>query len=78
VVNILRMDKIKIGVIGCGYWGPNLIRNFVEIPDSDVVAVADLDEERLSFIQSRFPQIKLTRDYYKRRSTSPMADELGG
>lgn len=57
------MGTIKIGVIGCGYWGPNLIRNFVEIPDSDVVAVADLDEKRLSFIQSRFPQINLTRDY---------------
>jgi predicted dehydrogenase len=58
------MGTLKIGVIGCGYWGPNLIRNFVEIPNSDVVAVADLDEERLSFIQSRFPQIIITRDYH--------------
>ncbi len=58
------MSTLKIGIIGCGYWGPNLIRNFVEIPNSDVVAVADLDEDRLSFIQSRFPQIKLTRDYH--------------
>jgi len=58
------MGTLKIGVIGCGYWGPNLIRNFVEIPNSDVVAVADLDEKRLSFIQSRFPQINLTRDYH--------------
>ena len=58
------MGTLKIGIIGCGYWGPNLIRNFVEIPNSDVVAVADLDEERLSFIQSRFPQIQLTRDYH--------------
>jgi len=58
------MSNLKIGVIGCGYWGPNLIRNFVEIPDSEMVAVADLDEKRLSFIQSRFPQLKLTRDYH--------------
>ena len=58
------MRKLKIGAIGCGYWGPNLIRNFVEIPDADMVAVADLDENRLSFIHSRFPQLKLTRDYH--------------
>jgi predicted dehydrogenase len=58
------MEKLKIGVIGCGYWGPNLIRNFIEIPDSDMVAVADLDIARLEFIQSRFPQVSITRDYH--------------
>jgi predicted dehydrogenase len=57
------MEKIKVGVIGCGYWGPNLIRNFVEIPTSQVVAVADLREERLEHIQSRYPRIETTQDY---------------
>jgi predicted dehydrogenase len=33
---------IKIGVIGYGYWGPNLVRNFMEAPGSTVVAVCDL------------------------------------
>jgi predicted dehydrogenase len=57
------MELIKVGVIGCGYWGPNLIRNFVEIPNSDVVVVADLKEERLSNIVARYPKIMVTKNY---------------
>ena len=56
------MDRIKVGVIGCGYWGPNLIRNFVEIPTSNVVAAADLRDERLEHIKARYPQISVTKD----------------
>ena len=56
--------NLRIGVIGSGYWGPNLIRNFVELSGSDVVAVADLDQERLDNICERFPQVQVvTRDY---------------
>jgi predicted homoserine dehydrogenase-like protein len=43
------MKNVRVGVIGSGYWGPNLIRNFVEIPSADVVAVADLSEDRLTW-----------------------------
>jgi predicted dehydrogenase len=57
------MKPIRLGIIGCGYWGPNLIRNFVEITWSEVVMVADLKEERLSHVKSRFPQIQVTQDY---------------
>ena len=57
------MDPIKVGVIGCGYWGPNLIRNFVELSTSDVLAVADLREERLAHIKCRYPNITTTQDY---------------
>jgi predicted dehydrogenase len=57
------MKPLRIGIIGCGYWGPNLIRNFVEIPGSEVVAVSDLRQERLAHIKSRFPAIKVTQDY---------------
>lgn len=56
--------RTRIAVIGSGYWGPNLIRNFVELPESDIVAVADLDQERLDGISQRFPQVEFTtRDY---------------
>ena len=58
-------DKLRIGVIGSGYWGPNLIRNFVELPGSLVVAVADLDQKRLDSICSRFPQVGLTTLDYR-------------
>lgn len=42
------MDKIGVGVVGCGYWGPNLVRNFWHHPDSEVVACCDLRDKRLS------------------------------
>lgn len=54
---------INVGVVGCGYWGPNLVRNFSEITESKVVAVADLDEQRLRRIKGRYPSIDITTDY---------------
>lgn len=58
-------EKLRIGAIGGGYWGPNLIRNFIEIPDAELVAVADLDDDRLNHLKSRFPQIQITTKNYK-------------
>lgn len=49
---------MNIGIIGCGYWGPNLIRNFNAMDSVNVVAVSDLREERLSFISKQFPAVK--------------------
>ena len=46
---------IKIGVIGYGYWGPNLVRNFAETPGVAVAAVADLDTAKLEIVQRRYP-----------------------
>ena len=58
------MTELRIGAIGCGYWGPNLIRNFVEIPGAVVVAVSDLQVEPMNRIRQRFPLIEhATRDY---------------
>lgn len=57
------MSRIKVGVIGSGYWGPNLIRNFAEIGTSDLVAVADLSLDRLGNIKRRYPQTIVTQDY---------------
>jgi predicted dehydrogenase len=54
---------INIGVIGYGYWGPNLVRNFSEVPGSRVVAVSDLRPERLAVVQSRYPQVKTVTDH---------------
>lgn len=41
------MDRIPVGIIGCGYWGPNLIRNFSNCPLTEVVAVHDMSPARL-------------------------------
>src|SRR5918993_3267436 len=49
---------IRLGIIGYGYWGPNLVRNFMEAPGSTVVAVCDFRPERLNQLKSRYPSIK--------------------
>lgn len=53
---------ITVGVIGYGYWGPNLVRNFMETPGARVGMVADLRSERLSSIPKRYPTIEVTTD----------------
>lgn len=59
------MKKVKVGAIGCGYWGPNLIRNFIEISETELVAIADLDRTRLKHMRARYPQIShVTEDYH--------------
>ncbi len=57
------MKDIKVGVIGCGYWGPNLIRNLNENPDTDVVYACDLDKGKLERIKLRYPNIDTSMDY---------------
>jgi len=54
---------INIGVVGYGYWGPNLVRNFLELPRTVVKAVADLDSSKLEIVSRRYPAIKTTRDF---------------
>jgi predicted dehydrogenase len=51
------MDRIKVGVLGCGYWGPNLIRNFATCPQTEVVAACDSSPARLEAIGRSFSQI---------------------
>lgn len=57
------MDILRIGVIGYGYWGPNLARNFFELPGSEVVAISDLSEKNLERAKSKYSDIVLTTDY---------------
>jgi predicted dehydrogenase len=49
---------INIGVIGHGYWGPNLVRNFMLARGSAVTRVCDLREERLAPLQKQYPGLK--------------------
>ena len=53
---------IRIGVIGYGYWGPNLVRNFADRPNAQVTVVADLLPERLAEVQRRYPAVRVTAD----------------
>jgi len=54
---------LKVGVIGCGYWGPNLIRNFINLDEAYVKTCADLLQERLDHMKSLYPTVETTRDY---------------
>ncbi|MCA9400636.1 MAG: Gfo/Idh/MocA family oxidoreductase, partial [Candidatus Omnitrophica bacterium] len=54
---------IKVGVIGCGHWGPNHIRIFSHLANSVSFMCADLNEERLKKIKETFLNIKTTQNY---------------
>ena len=49
---------VTVGVIGCGYWGPLLVRNFKSLPDCLLKAVCDVNAERLKHIHALYPEIE--------------------
>ncbi|HXG46489.1 MAG TPA: Gfo/Idh/MocA family oxidoreductase [Methylomirabilota bacterium] len=54
---------IKIGVVGCGYWGPNLIRNFRTLPDCDLSLICDASTKRLQHMHSLYPEVEGCTDF---------------
>jgi len=54
---------INTAIIGYGYWGPNLVRNFSENPDTDVSYVCDLNESRMKQVRTKHPKIKTLTDH---------------
>jgi predicted dehydrogenase len=54
---------IGIAVIGYGYWGPNLARNFAEIEGASLAMVCDADQKRLALAQKRFPALAVGTDF---------------
>jgi len=57
------METTSVGVIGCGYWGPNLLRNFAENETAQLRWICDLDEVRLASMSRRYPLAKTVSDY---------------
>ena len=53
---------VRVGVIGCGYWGPNLIRNFVKVEGCQVVAAADVDPIPLTPLRRLYPATRFTTE----------------
>jgi predicted dehydrogenase len=58
-------SKPSIGVVGCGYWGPNLIRNFAALGDCRLKAVCDVDANRLKKIRSLYHGVAGYQDFDK-------------
>jgi predicted dehydrogenase len=62
-MDTVGVRTLNIGIIGYGYWGPNLTRNFFEIPMSDLVAIADMKDDRLQRAKSIYPNVFTTNEY---------------
>ncbi|HYW29315.1 MAG TPA: Gfo/Idh/MocA family oxidoreductase [Gaiellales bacterium] len=56
-------DPVRIGVVGLGYWGPNLARNFSQLPEADLVWCCDADESRRDRVAAQLPRVRLTARY---------------
>lgn len=66
---------LNIGICGCGYWGPNLVRNFSSLRECNVKKLCDTDAGRLQSIASLYPQIELTK-YYAELIEDPEIDAI--
>ena len=55
--------SITVGVIGCGYWGPNLIRNFAENEGAELRWICDADARRLEKVARRYPSVRTASDF---------------
>ena len=56
-------SPVRVGVIGVGYWGPNLLRNFSSLKSADAVWCADLSEDRLAHMAGLYPGVRTTTDH---------------
>ncbi len=53
---------MKVAVIGLGYWGPNLLRNFLSQPDVERVIACDMREDRLKVMKQKFPGVQVSNN----------------
>ena len=56
-------EAIAVGVVGCGYWGPNLVRNFKALPSCQLKAMCDVSEARLKHLRSIYSDVEGVTDY---------------
>jgi predicted dehydrogenase len=57
------MNKLRVAIVGCGYWGQNLVRNFAELDEVELAAVSDFDLNALARIKRRYPMVGLRHNY---------------
>lgn len=56
-------SAVGVAVIGYGYWGPNVVRNFANTEGARVVSVSDLDPEKLTLVRQRHPDVSVTNEF---------------
>jgi predicted dehydrogenase len=59
----MKKQAINVGVIGCGYWGPNLVRNFRSLADCNLKMMSDLNEQRLAHLKTLYPEVEGVTDF---------------
>jgi len=57
-----KRQTINVGVIGYGYWGPNIVRNFHNASNASVVSVCDLNPKSLDRVRKSYPSVAVTTD----------------
>jgi len=55
--------KLNVAVVGCGYWGPNLIRNFRALPGCHMKAMCDSSVQRVRHLKSLYPEVEGRLDF---------------
>lgn len=58
----LHVDMVKIAIVGYGYWGPNLVRNFSSVSQCIVHSVVESRQERLALVERHYPHIELFKN----------------
>src|ERR1700688_1564908 len=56
-------ESSGVGVVGCGYWGPTLVRNFKSLPNCNLKAMCDVSEARLKHMKSLYPDVEGMTDF---------------
>jgi predicted dehydrogenase len=57
------LKTLTVGVVGCGYWGPNLIRNFRSLTDCRLKVMCDLNKDRLKHLKALYPEVEASTDF---------------
>jgi predicted dehydrogenase len=58
------LETIRVGIIGCGYWGPKLARNFHNISTASLAKISDMRQSRLDEMKALYQDIQTTTDYH--------------
>jgi predicted dehydrogenase len=58
-----KLAKVKVGVLGCGYWGPKLVRNFNQLDEAEITMACDLRADRLQYIRNLYPGTVTTSNF---------------
>ena len=59
----MNTKLITVGVVGCGYWGPNLVRNFRSLPGCHLKMMCDVSAARLTSLSGLYPEVLGERNY---------------